>query len=599
MRKIFFLLCGLLCGCAAFSQTLPGILPEKAGLDPKKLLYADSTILKSIANKEIPGAVLAVVKDGKMAYLKAYGNKQVYPDTLKMDVNTVFDLASCTKPLATAISAMILIERGQIRLQDKVSAYIPAFQAWQDSIGKKKKDIRIIDLLTHTSGLPPYAPVVELEKKYGAPNPNGLIEYIATGKRDFEPETNFQYSCLNFITLQRIIETVSGKNLRDFAKENIFDVLGLKHTDYKPTGEILARVASTEKQKDGTLLKGVVHDPLARVMNGGISGNAGLFSDAEDLAILVTALQNGGEYNGKRILSPSGVKKMRSIPAGFEHFGRALGWDVSSDYASNRGDLLSAETYGHTGYTGTSVIIDSENNISVILLTNRVHPEDKGEVTRLRGKIANIVAASLYPVKRRYHYYYYTRYNQFQQDTPIAEKDIVMIGNSLTEGGGDWGKRLGMENVRNRGISGDEAMGIYDRLHQILPAHPGKIFLMCGVNDVSHNLTADSIVTMISAVVTRIQTESPKTKLYLQSLLPINETIKVYTRLQGKSDVIVEINRQLKELARQKHIPFINLYPLFTEKGTNTLRKELTGDGLHITEEGYLIWAKELRKHVK
>lgn len=599
MKNTFLILLFLIAANPLFSQPLPRISPEKAGIDAKKLLYADSVILKSIQNREIPGAVLAVVKDGKMAYLKAYGNKQVYPDTLKMDVNTVFDLASCTKPLATAISAMILVERGQIRLQDKISAYIPAFQAWQDTIGKKKKDIRVVDLLTHTSGLPPYAPVAELEKMYSAPNPNGLIEHISTCKRDFEPETNFQYSCLNFITLQRIIETVSGKNLRDFAKENIIDVLGLKHTDYKPTGETLARVAPTEKQKDGTMLKGTVHDPLARVMNGGISGNAGLFSNAEDIAVLAAALQNGGEYNGKRILSPLGVKAMRSVPRGFEPFGRALGWDLYSDYASNKGDLFSPETYGHTGYTGTSVIIDPVNNISVILLTNRVHPEDKGEVTRLRGKVANIVAASVYPPKRRYHDHYYVRYNEFEQDAPISENDIVMIGNSLTEGGGDWGKRLGMENVRNRGISGDEVMGIYDRLHQILPARPKKIFLLCGVNDVSHNLSADSIVTMLDQVVTRIQTESPQTKLYLQSLLPINESIKVYTRLQGKSGVITEINRQLKALAGRKHIPFINLYPLFSEKGTTTLRKELTGDGLHITEEGYRIWAKELRKYIK
>ena len=213
-------------------------------------------------------------------------------------------MASVSKSISTAISVMILIERGQLRLLDKADRFIPGFQG----------NIRIRDLMTHTSGLPPYAPVDSLQQLYGSPNPDGLIEYIATCRRDFEPGTNFQYSCLNFITLQRIIEIVSGKNLRDFAKENIFDVLGMIHTDYQPSGETLERTAPTEKQPDGSVLRGVVHDPLARIMNGGISGNAGVFSDAEDLAILSVALLNNGEYAGHRILSPQGVKTMRTVP---------------------------------------------------------------------------------------------------------------------------------------------------------------------------------------------------------------------------------------------------------------------------------------------
>ena len=354
MKKLNIIIVLLLGSLSLSAQSLQRVSPEQVGMDSKKLIYADSVILKAIGNKEIPGAVLAVVKDGKMAYLKAYGNKQVYPDTIPMDVNTVFDLASCTKPIATAVSAMILLERGQIRLEDRVSLYIPKFNGWVDSLGHKI-NIRIVDLLTHTSGLPPYAPVSELEKKYGSPNPAGLIEYISTCKRDFEPQTKFQYSCLNYITLQNIIETVSGKSLRDFAKKNIFDVLGMAHTSYQPQGETLSRTAPTEKQKDGTVLRGIVHDPLARIMNGGVSGNAGLFSDASDIGILVAALQNNGAWHGKRILSPLGVKTMRTVPANLAQFGRTPGWDNSSSYASNNGNLFGQNTYGHTGYTGTSV----------------------------------------------------------------------------------------------------------------------------------------------------------------------------------------------------------------------------------------------------
>ena len=382
---IFFLL--LLLSLPALAQPLERATPEQMGMDSRHLRYADEAILQAIKDGEMPGAVLAVVYKRKMVYLKAYGNKQVYPDTIPMDTNTVFDMASVSKPMSTAISAMILIERGQLRMLDKVSRYIPDYQG----------NIRIINLMTHTSGLPPYAPVDSLQKKYGSPNRDGLIEYIATCRRDFKPGTDFQYSCLNFITLQRIIETISGQNLRDFAKANIFDVLGMTHTDYQPSGETLKRVAPTEVQKDGSVLRGVVHDPLARVMNGGISGNAGVFSDANDLAILSVALLNNGEYKGHRILSPRGVKAMTTVPNSLRAFGRTPGWDNSSDYASNEGDLLSPDTYGHTGYTGTSIVIDPVNDLAIILLANRVHPKDKGDMVRIRSLVANAVAASILP----------------------------------------------------------------------------------------------------------------------------------------------------------------------------------------------------------
>ena len=192
--------------------------------------------------------------------------------------------------MSTAICTHILAERGKLRLLDPVSLYIPEFKSWVSEDGKDKKIIRIADLLTHTSGLPPYAPTSELEKQYGSPSPDGMIEYIANCRRDFKPQTDFQYSCLNYITLQRIIETVSGQSLRDFARENLFDVLGMAHTDYLPCKRDkngkwintalphwaeknsqlstlhsqLIEVAPTEKQSDGSVLCGQVHDPTRR-----------------------------------------------------------------------------------------------------------------------------------------------------------------------------------------------------------------------------------------------------------------------------------------------------------------------------------------------
>ena len=591
VRSLFFLL--LFFSFQTIAQPLTRVAPEQVGMDSQRLLYADEAIQKAIDKKEIPGAVLAVVRQGKMAYLKAYGNKRIYPNIEPMTVNTIFDMASCSKSMSTAVCTMTLVERGQIRLLDRVSLYIPGFEGWKGE-GGEKKDIRIVDLLTHTSGLPSYAPVAELQKKYGAPNPDGLIEYISTCRRDFKPQSAFQYSCLNFITLQRIIETVSGQSLRDFAKANVFDVLGMTQTDYFPTNKAL--IAPTEKQKDGSVLCGQVHDPLARIMNGGISGNAGVFSSADDIALLCAALQNGGEWNGHRILSPQGVKAMRTVPREVAPFGRTLGWDSYSAYASNSGDLLSPNTYGHTGYTGTSIVIDPDNDLSVILLINAVHPEDKHSVVRLRSLVANAVAASVCPPARTYTEHYYKRLLQFANDAPVTGKDIVMVGNSLTENGNDWEARLNRKNIRNRGIIGDEAMGIYDRLYQILPGTPEKLFLMTGINDISHNLTADSVVILVTKVIDKIQADSPGTRLYLQSLLPINESFGRYKTMIGKTDLIPVINSKLEVLAKERKIPFINLFPLFTEKGSNILRKELTNDGLHLTEEGYQIWSKALKK---
>ena len=305
MKAICFFLFSL-CLQVATAQPLQRVAPEQVGMDSRKLMYADEAIETAIANKDIPGAVLAVVRNGKMAYLKAYGNKRIYPSVEPMTTNTIFDMASCSKSMSTAVCTMILAEHGKLRMLDPVSLYIPNFKNWESADGKEKKVIRIADLMTHTSGLPPYAPVGELEKQYGSPNPDGLMEYIATCKRDFKPQTDFQYSCLNFITLQHIIETISGQSLRDFARENIFDVLGMEHTDYLPCqrdkngkwinttdanwagiteGNWHNAIAPTEKQPDGQVLCGQVHDPLARIMNGGISGNAGVFSCAEDIAV--------------------------------------------------------------------------------------------------------------------------------------------------------------------------------------------------------------------------------------------------------------------------------------------------------------------------
>lgn len=389
---------GMQNGSVLYAQSMERVSPKDVGMDPVRLSKADDIINASIQNKEIPGAVLAVVRDGKLAYIKAYGNKSVYPKVEPMTENTVFDLASCSKVVGTAMSMAYLLEQGGYRLTDKVNMYIPGFQPYTDPQTGEKIDIRIVDLLTHSSGLPPYVAPEIVIKKYGKADPDSLMSYICTMKRDFKPTTKFQYSCLNFITLQNILQKITGEKLCDYAQKHVFDVLGMKHTTYLPLNkpEIMPLVAPTEKQPNGKVLLGEVHDPLARIMNHGNSGNAGVFSNAEDLAILAAALMNNGEYNGKHVLGALTVEAMITVPEEVKSLGRSLGWDNYSPYASNNGNLFHpTKTFGHTGYTGTSFIVDPVSKTAVILLAHRVHPVDKGGVVRLRALVANAVAGSI------------------------------------------------------------------------------------------------------------------------------------------------------------------------------------------------------------
>ena len=229
MKKLFTLFLVVIFNFSSiYAQNLERVKAEDVGIDSKKIVKVDDIIENSIKKGEIPGAVLAVVKDGKMVYIKSYGNKSVYPKIEKMTDDVIFDLASVSKSVGTAIAVMQLIERGDIRLYDNVSMYIPGFKGYLDIETNKEIDIKVVDLLTHSSGLPPYAPVQDIVKTHGSPSPNGLIEYISNCKRDFKPTTKFQYSCLNFVALQHIVQNVTGLTLMDYVTDNVFAVLGMK-----------------------------------------------------------------------------------------------------------------------------------------------------------------------------------------------------------------------------------------------------------------------------------------------------------------------------------------------------------------------------------
>lgn len=377
-------------------------------MNGERLALIDSVINDAIAQKLIPGAVVSVVRDDRVVFLEAYGNSQVVPDTVKMTKETMFDMASVSKCVGTTLSFMQLIEKGLVRLSDRVDRYIPGFKNWTDPETGEEDEITIQDLLTHSSGLIPYIGENEYRSRFQVNQPDSLMWYIATqvGRR-FKPGTRQLYSCLNFITLQNILQKVTGERLCDYAQKNVFDVLGLKHTTYfplfgepqsNPNAEELAKMcAATEVQADGKPLVAQVHDPIARLGNAGNSGNAGVFSNAMDLSVICAALMNGGSYRGQRVLGSETVRKMFEIP--FDNdpaVARALGWDTYEMYPGTSGDILNRKfCVGHTGYTGTSIVIDMSTKTAIIILTNRVHPTDDGNLGRVRATIANIVASSI------------------------------------------------------------------------------------------------------------------------------------------------------------------------------------------------------------
>jgi CubicO group peptidase (beta-lactamase class C family) len=376
------------------AATLPAARPEAVGMSSRELARLDGLIGAAVARKDFPGAVLLVARRGRTVFKKAFGDSQTVPERRPLAADMIFDLASLTKPVATATALMLLVESGELRLWDRVRTFVPEFVTWYGEKGIPGEEARLFHLLTHTSGLPPYTDPKEAAAAIGDPAAMAdLVRLIAAIPKEGPAGRDFVYSCLNYITLAHIVHKVSGKPLDEFAAERIFKPLGMTRTFYRPPAELIDRCVPTEVV-EGRPLRGVVHDPLAR-LQGGVSGNAGLFSTADDLALFAQMLLNGGELGGARILSPLSVDRMTEIYPQVGRSGRGLGWDIDTDYATVRGDLFGPRSYGHSGYTGTSVWIDPETGTAVIFLTNRVHPDDKGDIIAMRSKVANVVAAAI------------------------------------------------------------------------------------------------------------------------------------------------------------------------------------------------------------
>ncbi|GBC82218.1 Esterase EstB [bacterium HR10] len=361
---------------------LPIVAPEAVGMSSRHLAHIDAIVQAAIARRELPGAVVLVGRQGRIVYWRAFGHRALEPTRLPMTRDTVFDLASLTKVVATATSVMILVERGKIRLGDPVARYIPEFAQ------NGKERITIEQLLQHRGGL-----IADNDLADYRDGPEKAMERIYALGTVAEPGTRFIYSDVGYIVLGELVRRVSGQRLDDFAREHIFRPLGMTETTFAPTGALRERCAPTER-REGRWMIGEVHDPRAYAL-GGVAGHAGLFSTARDLAIYCQMLLNGGTFRGVRILSPLSVRRMievRHLPPGEM---RGLGWDVHTGYSANRGDLFPIGSFGHTGFTGTSLWIDPASRTFVIFLSNRVHPDGRGDVTSLRGRVASVVAAAI------------------------------------------------------------------------------------------------------------------------------------------------------------------------------------------------------------
>ncbi|MBM3749611.1 MAG: DUF1343 domain-containing protein [Acidimicrobiia bacterium] len=363
-----------------------------ASVDQARFARIDEVIAADIADKKLPGAVVVVGQGDAVHFRKVYGHRALVPAAEPMTMDTVFDMASLTKVVATTSAVMMLVEDGRIRLSDPVAQYVPDFARY----GKDR--VTIHHLLTHMSGLRPDVDLVDPWV--------GHDEAIRLANEEVlmaPPGRRFVYSDIGFFLLADIVARVSGQKFEAFVADRLFKPLGMNDTMFLPLASLRSRIAPTEvctpygwpcAGPDAAMLRGTVHDPTARRM-GGVAGHAGLFSTANDLVRFARMLLRGGELDGVRVMSPLTVARMTtpSTPEDEANV-RGLGWDMDSSFSANRGELLPVGSFGHTGFTGTSIWIDPATKAFVIFLSNRLHPEGRGDVTPLRARVATIAASA-------------------------------------------------------------------------------------------------------------------------------------------------------------------------------------------------------------
>ena len=355
--------------------------PSHVGMDVGRLQRIDEVVGEGLRRRRMPGCVVMIGRRGKVVWFKAYGQRRLQPSKERMTTDTIFDLASLTKPIATATCMMKLVELGRVDLDAPVAKYLPEFAA------NGKADITVKQLLTHQGGLIPDNALRDYNDGYRAAFRKifALQPYVTPGSR-------FVYTDVGFLVLAELTRKLTGKNVHEYSQEIVFRPLGMRETGFLPRQELRARAATTQ-EREGRWMRGEVHDPRAYKL-GGIAGHAGLFSTCEDLAVYAQMLLGDGQYGGVRILKRETIRLM-SQPVKVSSGLRGLGWDMKTGFSSNRGDLATSRAYGHGGFTGTTFWVDPGHDMFVIFLSNRVHPDGKGSVNRLAGRIGTIAAASI------------------------------------------------------------------------------------------------------------------------------------------------------------------------------------------------------------
>lgn len=338
-------------------------------------------ILKGVEDEVFPGAALSVGdKDGEKFRMHA-GFSALYPESAEMTEFTLFDLASVTKIMSTTMVALKLIESGELGLTEKISRYF--------DVPPDKKDINIYNLLTHTAGMPRTVRVEEMAK-----TPEEIVPTILS--LEFAPlPSEAVYTCLGYIVLGKICELIKGKDLGSLAKEMVFEPLGLKNTMYNPDITKYNIVKTEYKEKHGCYVHGIVHDEKARFLNG-IAGNAGLFSNIEDCAVFASMLANKGMAGSKEFLNKDLFNE--SIKNHTGHLSetsesRGFGFVIKDSNPSPAGEVFPTGSYGHTGFSGTSIWVDRDTSQYIVLLSNRIHPSRNNmKIQEFRTKLHTVCA---------------------------------------------------------------------------------------------------------------------------------------------------------------------------------------------------------------
>ena len=374
---------------AATPPSIPIIAPESAGMLSDRLAVIDRLVQEGLDQEKMPGAVVVIGRRAGVVFRKAYGFRQTQPERVPMTLDTVFDLASLTKPIATATSVMVLIQQGKIDPASTVATYLPDFAA------NGKDAITVHQLLTHTGGL-----IADNSIEDYSGTPEEAIQKICALKPTAPPGTQFTYSDVGYIVLGQIVKAVSGKNVHEFSQEAIYQPLGMNETGYLPAESLRLRAAVTQQRED-RWMQGEVHDPRAYAL-GGIVGHAGLFSTGDDLSRYAVMMLNRGQLGDAAILNEATFSLMTTavdVPRGR----RTPGWDARSGYSSNRSDLMTDQAFGHGGFTGTGIWIDPLQDLFVLFLSNRVHPDGKGLVNPLIGRIGTVASAAIVDEAKAVH----------------------------------------------------------------------------------------------------------------------------------------------------------------------------------------------------